>query len=56
MESSRFTTFSQGDYDKIYDRLVEDADGIASGILDDTDVDSADEIPVSIVTVQTIGE
>ncbi len=56
MESSRFTTFSQSDYDEIYGRLVEDADGIASGILDDTNVNSADEIPVSIVTVQTIGE
>lgn len=55
MENARFTKFSQSDYDNIYGMLVDDTDGIASGILTDTDVDSPDELPVSIVTVQAIG-
>lgn len=55
MENARFTKFTQSDYDSIYGMLVADTDGIASGILTDTDVDSPDELPVSIVTVQAIG-
>ena len=55
MENARFTKFTQSDYDSIYGMLVADTDGIASGILTDTDVDSPDELPISIVTVQVIG-
>ena len=55
MENARFTKFSQSDYDNIYGMLVDDTDGIASGILTDADVDSPDELPISIVTVQAIG-
>lgn len=56
METSRFEKFTQSDYDAIYKLLVEDKDGVAGGILDDTQVSSASELPVSIVTVQAIGK
>jgi len=51
METSRFQNFTRSDYDAIYALLVENKNGIASGILDDTHVASAAEIPVSTVTV-----
>lgn len=56
METSRFENFTQSDYDAIYALLVEDKDGVASGILTDTDVASSNEIPVTIAKVQTIGQ
>jgi basic membrane protein A len=56
METSRFQNFTQGEYNKIYQLLVEDKDGIARSILDDTQVTSVSELPLSIVTVQEIGK
>ncbi len=50
MASSKFTTFTQEDYDKIYAQLV--AGEIA--LLKDTDVASVVEIPVARVTVTEI--
>lgn len=51
MDTARFETFSQADYDAIFKALVEDTDGIASGILKDSDVTSASELPLTIVKV-----
>jgi basic membrane protein A len=56
METSRFETFTQADYDAVFAALVADTDGIASSILTDTDVESADQIETSIVSVEVIGE
>ncbi len=55
---SRFTTFTQADYDAIYAKLVADTDGIRSGIVKDTDADgnSVDvtALPLSIVKVTVV--
>lgn len=56
METSRFENFSQEDYDKIYEDLVQDKDGIATNIPSDSVVDSVSEIEVSLVTVEEIGQ
>lgn len=37
METSKFEKFTQEDYDKLYEALVADTDGIASGIMKDTE-------------------
>lgn len=54
METSRFDTFSQSDYDKIFAKLVNDTEGIASGMIVDTDVESASSIPTRAVTVTLV--
>jgi basic membrane protein A len=41
MSSSKFTTFTQADYDKIFDALANNTNGIASSILDDKSAASA---------------
>lgn len=37
MDTSKFEKFTQEDYDKLYEALVADTDGIASGIMNDTE-------------------
>jgi len=54
MESSRFDSFSQSDYDDIFGKLVNDTEGIASGMITDADVDSASAIPTSAVVVTLV--
>ncbi|MEN1760024.1 BMP family ABC transporter substrate-binding protein [Anoxynatronum sibiricum] len=54
MATSRFESFSQADYDAIFEMLVNDSDGIASSMLKDNDVDSAGAIPTEIVTVTLV--
>ncbi len=49
MASSKFTTFTQADYDAIYAALVADTDGVKSGIV--TEADDATKLPVTAVTV-----
>lgn len=50
METSKFNTFSQADYDAIFQKLV---DGEVT-LLKDSDVNAAEEIPVENVTVTEI--
>ena len=50
MATSRFNTFSQADYDEVFGRLVNDE----IKLLNDTDVESVDEIPTELVTVTEI--
>ena len=50
MDTSKFETFSQADYDKLYAALVADTDGIASGIMNDTEKPVTD-IPTTAVKV-----
>ena len=57
---TRFETFTKEDYDEVYQELVEDKDGLLSGMLSDTDEDGQ-EIPLDqiqagleIVEVQEI--
>ena len=52
--TSRFNTFSEADYNSIYDALVADTDGIRTSILADTDVAAATDIPTEIVTVTIV--
>ena len=54
METSRFDSFSQANYDEIFGKLVNDTDGIASGMIVDTDVASASDIPTSAVSVTLV--
>lgn len=51
MDTARFTKFTKEDYDKIYQMLVDDTDGIRSGIPNDTVAESADGVPAELVTV-----
>lgn len=55
MENSRFNTFTQADYDAIYAKLVADEGGLASGLVKDDGAESADKLPVELVTVEVIG-
>jgi basic membrane protein A len=62
MASSKWETFTQADYDAIFDKLVNDTDGLASGLLKDTDVKPAEgkdtataaEIPTKVVTITVV--
>ena len=54
MDNARFETFTQEDYDGIYAAMKENKDGILDSILKDTDVESADELPVVSVTVKVM--
>lgn len=54
METSRFESFSQADYDAVFSKLVNDTDGIASGMIVDTDVESASDIETSAVKVTLV--
>lgn len=54
METSKFENFSQDDYDDIYQKLVEDEGGLASGLIKDSDVDSAAKIETKVVTVNVV--
>jgi len=54
METSRFESFSQEDYDEIFGKLVNDTDGIASNMVVDTDVESAGDIETSAVSVTLV--
>ena len=56
METSRFTKFTQDNYKEIYDALVNDTDGIAENIPDDTKVDSVTDIQTSVVSIEEIGK
>lgn len=49
MATSKFTTFTQADYDAIYAALVADTDGICSGLV--TEAEDATKLPVTEVTV-----
>lgn len=51
IDTARFTQFTKEDYDEIYQRLVNDTDGIRSGIPNDTVAESADGVPADIVKV-----
>jgi len=52
--SSRFNTFSEADYNAIYDALVADTDGLRTSLLGDTDVEAATDIPTTVVTVTIV--
>ncbi|MEX1376637.1 MAG: BMP family ABC transporter substrate-binding protein [Eubacteriales bacterium] len=52
--TSRFETFTEDDYNAIYDALVADTDGIRTSILADTDVEAATDIPTEIVAVTIV--
>ncbi len=54
METSRFESFSQENYDEIFGKLVDDTDGIASSMVVDTDVESASDIETSAVSVTVV--
>ncbi len=54
MDTSKFENFTQEDYDAIYQILVEDKDGVTSGMLKDTDAETADEIETSIVKITVV--
>ncbi|MBR6801512.1 MAG: BMP family ABC transporter substrate-binding protein [Eubacteriaceae bacterium] len=49
MATSKFTTFTQADYDAIYAALAADTDGIASTMV--TEAEDATKLPVTKVTV-----
>lgn len=51
MDTSRFMTFSQADYDAIFEKVASDEDGIASAIKTDADVDDVGAITLSVVKV-----
>lgn len=51
METSKWETFSQADYDAIFNMLVEDTDGLASSLLKDDGAADAAQIPTDIVKV-----
>ena len=51
IDTARFTKFTKEDYDEIYQMLVNDTDGIRSGIPNDTAAESADGVPADIVKV-----
>lgn len=51
METARFSNFTQEDYDEIYDKLVNNTEGITDAIPDDTVADTADKVPTEIVKV-----
>ena len=53
-ENARWKTFSQEDYDAIYQKLADDVDGLASSIPNDTTYESAAEIPVKAITVTVV--
>ena len=53
MESSRFEHFLQEDYDRIFQRLAEDREGLASSILKDRDAASVTELGLERVRVET---
>ncbi len=56
METSKFATFKQADYDAIYAKLVADEGGLASGMYKDPDTEkTANDVPVELVKVTVIG-
>lgn len=48
MESSKFSNFTQDDYDKFYTRMANDVDGIASNLHTDSDFESPEELPLEL--------
>ena len=54
IENSRFATFTEADYEVLYQALLADTDGIRSAILADTDVAAATEIPTTVVAVTIV--
>lgn len=52
--NSKFNTFSQADYDAIYDRLVKDTDGIRTSLWNDTTTPEVTGLPVEIVAVTLV--
>lgn len=54
MANSRFKTFSQEDYDALFDKLVNDTDGLASSIKKDTDAEKVTDLELAIAEVTLI--
>ncbi|NLB89807.1 MAG: BMP family ABC transporter substrate-binding protein [Clostridiales bacterium] len=54
MSTARFNTFSQEDYDKIYQEMKENKDNFVSDLLKDTDAKNASQIPTDIVKVTVV--
>ncbi len=54
METSKFKTFSKADYDKVFEMLAKDTNGIASSLANDETATSAKEVPVELVSVELI--
>ncbi len=54
MDNARFENFTQDDYDAIYAAMKENTDGILDGILKDADAESADQLPVTYVSVKVM--
>lgn len=52
METARFSNFTQENYDEIYNKLVNNTDGILDYIPDDTAADTADGVSTEIVVVE----
>lgn len=55
MKNARFNQFKEEEYNNICQKLKEDKDGITSSILKDTDVKTADKLPVDNVKVEIVG-
>ncbi len=51
---SRFETFTQEDYDAIYQKMVDDEDAIRTSIQDDTAAEAADGLTLAIAKVEVI--
>lgn len=54
MDTARFETFTKADYDAIYKKLVENDGDILDGIVNDTEVTSADQLPCSKAVVKVV--
>lgn len=52
--NSKFTTFSQADYDAICQKLIADTDGLRSSLWNDTTAAAVTDLPVEIVKVTLI--
>lgn len=50
MATSKFTKFTQADYDAIYKKLADDTDGLASGLIKDADANGK---PVELKSLKT---
>lgn len=54
MDTARFETFTKADYDAIYKKMVENDGDILDGIVKDTEVTSADQLPCSKAVVKVV--
>jgi basic membrane protein A len=55
MENSKFTNFTQADYDAIFQKLLNDEDGLRSNLPTHETAETADQLPLEHVTVTVVG-